>query len=240
MQGRFHSAVHLPAVEKLTKLFRHSVELQFPDVANLQAPVRSTVKGEILTEGSLPQLALENTLLKPADWHRTLQSAILRLPDSRRVVAFAGFGNHIPPSLVQTSALHVLSLGNLDGPKAERPMEPSPIHGLTHGTFVNGTSRSTDQASPEDEDQEPPYPPHSIAIVGMSGRFPGADSLDELWELLLSGRSMVEPVPSDRLRMPGPETGEHSGTQLWGNFLRDPEAFDHRFFKKSSREALAW
>ena len=240
LQGRFHSAVHSRAVEKLTKLFEYSAELQFPNVANLQAPVRSTVKGEILTEGSLPQLALENTLLKPADWYRTLQSAILRLPDSRRVVAFAGFGNHIPPSLVQTSALHVLSLSNLDGLKAERPMEPSPIHGVTHGAFVNGTSRSTDQASPEEEAQEPPYPPHSIAIVGMSGRFPGADSLDELWELLLAGRSMVEPVPSDRLRMPGPETGDHSGTQWWGNFLRDPEAFDHRFFKKSSREAVAW
>jgi hypothetical protein len=25
-----------------------------------------------------------------------------------------------------------------------------------------------------------------------------------------------------------------------GNFLRNPESFDHRFFKKSSREALAW
>ena len=240
LQGRFHSAVHSSAVEKLTKLFEHSAELQFPNVATLQAPVRSTVKGEILTEGSLPQLALENTLLKPADWHRTLQSAIFRLPDSRRVVAFAGFGNHIPPSLVQTSALHVLSLSNLDGSKAKRPIEPSPIHGLAHGAFVNGTSRSTDQASPEEQTQEPPYPPHSIAIVGMSGRFPGADSLDELWELLLSGRSMVEPVPSDRLRMPGPETGDHSGTQWWGNFLRDPEAFDHRFFKKSSREAVAW
>ena len=240
MQGRFHSAVHSPAAEKLTKLFEHSVELQFPNVANLQAPVRSTIKGEILTEGSLLQLALENTLLKPADWHRTLQSATLRLPDSCRVVAFAGFGNHIPPSLVQTSGLRVLSLSNLDGSKAERPVEPSSAYGSTQGAFVSGTSRSTDQASPEAPTQEPPYPPHSIAIVGMSGRFPGADSLDELWELLLSGRSMAEPVPADRLRLPEPETGDHSGTQWWGNFLRDPEAFDHRFFKKSSREAVAW
>ena len=51
---------------------------------------------------------------------------------------------------------------------------------------------------------------------------------------------MAERAPSDKLRLPGPETGDHSGTQWWGNFLRDPEAFDHRFLKKSSREAIAW
>lgn len=227
-------------MEKLANLFAHSAELQFPNVANLQAPVRSPFNGKVLKEGSLSRLALENTLLKPTDWHKTLQSAILRLPDTRRVVAFAGFGNHIPASLVQTSALQVFSLGNLDGSKSKRPMEASPVHGLTNGVFVNGTSRSTDRTSSEERAEEPPYPSHSIAIVGMSGRFPGADSLDELWELLLSGRSMAEHAPSDRLRLPSPETGDHSGTQWWGNFLRDPQAFDHRFFKKSSREAIAW
>ena len=240
LQGRFHSTVHMPTVEKLTKFFAHSVELQFPDVANLQAPVRATFNGEILEEGSLSRLALENTLLKPTDWHKTLKSAILQLPDTRRVVAFAGFGSHIPASLLQASALQILSLSSLDGSKIKRPIEPSPVHEISNGTFVNGTSGSINGIVPEQQAQESPYPPHSIAIVGMSGRFPGADSLDKLWELLLSGRSMVERAPSDRLRLPGPETGDHSGTQWWGNFLRDPEAFDHKFFDKSSREALAW
>lgn len=209
-------------------------------MTSLQAPVRSPFNGEILKEGSLSRLALENTLLKPADWHRTLQSAILQLPDTRTVVAFAGSGNHIPPSLVHTSALQVLLLVNLDGSKSKRPTESCPVHGLTNGVSVNGTSRSTDWTPPEEQIQEPPYPPHSIAVVGMSGRFPGAESLVELWELLLSGRSMAERAPSDRLRLPGPETGDHSGTQWWGNFLRDPEAFDHRFFEKSSRKVIAW
>lgn len=240
MQGRFHCAVHSSTVEKLAKLLAHSAELQFPNVANLQAPVRSPFNGGVIKEGSLSRLALENTLLKPTDWHRTLKSAILQLPDTRRVVAFAGFGNHIPASLVQTSALQVLSLGDLDGSKSRRPTEGSPDHGLSNGAFVNGTSRSTDWTSPDETTEEPRYPPHSIAIVGMSGRFPGADSLDELWELLLSGRSMAERAPSDRLRLPGPENGDHSGTQWWGNFIRDPQAFDHRFFNKSSREAIAW
>ena len=240
VQGRFHSAVHSSAVDKLTKFSVHSAELRFPTVDKLQAPVRSTVNGEIITEGSLSRLALENTLLKPADWYRTLQAAILQLPDTHKVVAFAGFGNHIPPSLVQISVLQVLSLSNLEASNPRRPIEPSPVNGFTNGASVNGTYKSTSGALPEEQAQESQYPSHSIAIVGMSGRFPGADSLDDLWELLLSGNAMVERAPSDRLRLPGPETGDHSGIQWWGNFLRNPDAFDHRFFKKSSREAIAW
>jgi len=240
VQGRFHSAVHSSAVDKLTKFCMHCAELRYPTVDKLQAPVRSTINGEIITEGSLSQLALENTLLKPADWYGTLQAAILRLPDTHKVVASAGFGNHIPPSLVQISGLRVLSLSNLEAPNSRRPIEPSPVNGFANGASVNGTHKSTNGALPGEQAQESQYPAHSIAIVGMSGRFPGADSLDDLWELLLSGNTMVERAPSDRLRLPGPETGDQSGTKWWGNFLRNPDAFDHRFFKKSSREAIAW
>ncbi|KAH6712937.1 BcPKS19, polyketide synthase [Leptodontidium sp. MPI-SDFR-AT-0119] len=73
----------------------------------------------------------------------------------------------------------------------------------------------------------------------MAGRFPGADDLNELWALLLSGGVTVEPAPA-HLGLPEPKTGDNSGSKWWGNFLRNPDTFDHRFFKKSSREALHW
>jgi acyl transferase domain-containing protein len=72
----------------------------------------------------------------------------------------------------------------------------------------------------------------------MAGRFPGADTVDELWDLILEGRTTVEAAPVERLGLP--QSGDHANTKWWGNFLKDPEAFDHKFFKKSSREALAW
>ena len=34
----------------------------------------------------------------------------------------------------------------------------------------------------------------AIAIVGMSGRFPGADSVDELWQVLSKGIDMHKEV----------------------------------------------
>ncbi|KAK6593243.1 Iterative polyketide synthase CazM 3 [Botrytis cinerea] len=82
------------------------------------------------------------------------------------------------------------------------------------------------------------FPPHSIAVIGMSGRFPDAESVDELWELLLQGKSTVKRADVERLQLS--QTGNHTDTSWWGNWLRDPTAFDHRFFKKSSREAIAW
>src|SRR5689334_275717 len=38
-----------------------------------------------------------------------------------------------------------------------------------------------------------------IAIVGMACRLPGADDLDQYWQLLINGRSTVVEMPPDRL-----------------------------------------
>ena len=45
------------------------------------------------------------------------------------------------------------------------------------------------QSSPEDQETD-----DAIAIVGMSGRFPGAESVDELWQVLSKGIDMHKEV----------------------------------------------
>lgn len=232
VEGRFHSAVHSSTVDKLTKFASNTGDLQFPGVDKLLVPVRSTVNGEIITEGSLVRIALENTLSKPANWYGTLLAAVAQLTeDIPKIAAFAGFGNHIPASLIHGSGLQILSLGSTftNGLHLTSGIIPLPGLSLVNEAPVDSTS---------DDGMNPEYPPHSIAIVGMAGRFPGADSLDELWELLLSGKAMAQPAPVDRIGLP--QTGDHAKTKWWGNFLNDPDTFDHRFFKKSSREAIAW
>jgi acyl transferase domain-containing protein/acyl carrier protein len=42
-------------------------------------------------------------------------------------------------------------------------------------------------------------PATEVAIVGMACRLPGGDSLAELWETIVSGRSLVAPIPPARL-----------------------------------------
>ncbi|MFJ2867945.1 SDR family NAD(P)-dependent oxidoreductase [Kitasatospora sp. NPDC087314] len=82
---------------------------------------------------------------------------------------------------------------------------------------------------------------HDIAIIGVSGRYPGADTMDELWELLENGRHTFEEVPAERW---GHEAIYDSDRAVrgksvirTGTFLRDIDAFDPRYFRISKREA---
>ena len=38
-----------------------------------------------------------------------------------------------------------------------------------------------------------------VAIIGMACRLPGADNLEQYWDLLINGRSAVAELPPDRL-----------------------------------------
>ena len=83
-----------------------------------------------------------------------------------------------------------------------------------------------------------------IAIVGMACRYPGANSLDGLWELLASGADAIADFPTDRgwnselIYDPDPAVPGTSYVRR-GGFLPDPGGFDAEFFELSPREALA-
>ncbi|WP_280187084.1 MULTISPECIES: type I polyketide synthase [Nocardia] len=80
-----------------------------------------------------------------------------------------------------------------------------------------------------------------IAIVGVSGRYPGADGLDEYWRVLVEGRDCVTEIPLDRWDhtryfVPDRHNPFTSYTK-WGGFLDDVDCFDPLFFAISPREA---
>ncbi|WP_405621677.1 type I polyketide synthase [Streptomyces sp. NBC_00076] len=85
--------------------------------------------------------------------------------------------------------------------------------------------------------------PTPLAIVGMGCRFPGTESVDELWDALVTNTDTVTPVPRERFDVgechdvtpmtPGRTVSRHGG------FLTDPFGFDAAFFGVSPVEALA-
>lgn len=83
------------------------------------------------------------------------------------------------------------------------------------------------------------YPENAIAIVGMSCKLPGGNSPDEFWQLLMKGTAMVDRVPVDRWPESVSTRGKDGKQRYWGNFISEIDAFDHQFFKKSSREAAS-
>jgi acyl transferase domain-containing protein/NADPH:quinone reductase-like Zn-dependent oxidoreductase len=84
-------------------------------------------------------------------------------------------------------------------------------------------------------------PGGAIAIIGLSGRFPGAPDPDAFWDLLVEGRDGVADAPADwpwmrelrdeRLRAPGKLPSPRGG------FLPGLAMFDAAFFGISPREA---
>ncbi|MFQ5732545.1 MAG: SDR family NAD(P)-dependent oxidoreductase, partial [Planctomycetaceae bacterium] len=75
---------------------------------------------------------------------------------------------------------------------------------------------------------------HDIAVIGMNVRCAGADSVDELWELVSCGRSAVTPVPVDREYFLG---RLQDARPHWAGLLSDLDGFDAEFFGVSPREA---
>lgn len=80
--------------------------------------------------------------------------------------------------------------------------------------------------------------PQPVAVVGMACKFPGADSLDEFWNILETGRSMVGMPPPDRFPVED-HSRSTAKSVFFGNYLDDVTSFDNQFFHKSSREAAS-
>ncbi|KAJ0338887.1 hypothetical protein COL922a_005082 [Colletotrichum nupharicola] len=84
-------------------------------------------------------------------------------------------------------------------------------------------------------------PQDAIAIVGMSGRFPGGDNLQAFWDILVQGKDLNKKVPKDRfdVDLHCDPTGKTPNSTLsaFGCFLDKPGYFDNLMFNMSPREA---
>jgi acyl transferase domain-containing protein/acyl carrier protein len=80
-----------------------------------------------------------------------------------------------------------------------------------------------------------------IAIIGMSGRFPQAKTVDQLWTLLAAGKHAITEIPANRwdwrhyFNAPG-DTNNKITTNK-GGFIHGVDEFDPLFFEISPREA---
>ncbi|MET9831647.1 SDR family NAD(P)-dependent oxidoreductase [Streptomyces sp. NPDC006385] len=98
-------------------------------------------------------------------------------------------------------------------------------------------------ARPSAEARPPRNPDHAdaVAVIGLAGRYPLADDLEEFWDNLAAGRDCVTEIPADRWEHDRYFDPDPSATGRafagWGGFLRDVDRFDPLFFGISPREA---
>jgi len=86
-------------------------------------------------------------------------------------------------------------------------------------------------------------PTSDVAIIGLTGRFPQAPDMQQLWENLKAGRDGISEVPAERWdpsEYYDPEKAKAGRSYCkWGGFLEDVDSFDASFFNMSPREANA-
>ncbi|MDA8528595.1 AMP-binding protein, partial [Opitutaceae bacterium] len=110
-----------------------------------------------------------------------------------------------------------------------RRLSPTLAYDFPHvralATHLTETQAASDSPTPQIDPTEP------IAVVGMSCRFPGADSIEAYWDLLQSGRDAITPVPPQRW------DASRRDAPAFGGFLSKVDEFDAEFFGLSAREA---
>ncbi|NBC81769.1 MAG: alpha/beta fold hydrolase [Bacteroidetes bacterium] len=82
----------------------------------------------------------------------------------------------------------------------------------------------------------------SIAVVGLSCRYPKVNNIDEFWQILSNGENIIDDVPANRWNMAAYFHEDKSlpgkTNQSKGGFLNDIHDFDPTLFNISPKEAI--
>ncbi|MEU1133258.1 SDR family NAD(P)-dependent oxidoreductase, partial [Streptomyces sp. NPDC005900] len=94
---------------------------------------------------------------------------------------------------------------------------------------------TTDEPGPEERADD------RIAVVGVAGRYPLAETVGELWDNLAAARHCIREVPAERWDAGAhfDPTGATAAYSKWAGFIDDVDAFDPLFFQISPADAEA-
>ncbi|MGZ8250261.1 MAG: beta-ketoacyl synthase N-terminal-like domain-containing protein, partial [Methylomagnum sp.] len=144
------------------------------------------------------------------------------------------------PNLSSLSAYLSMLTPLAPPPEADSLAVAEPV---TSAIAMDDPAPESPPATPSEESPESAETPPdtAIAIIGMSGRFPQADSIEDLWRNLTAGRDCIEEIPPSRWDagplFNRPDEAGNRITGRWGGFIKDPERFDAEFFSITPREA---
>ena len=124
---------------------------------------------------------------------------------------------------------------NVASAQTVAPQAPATLAGLLNGSRFNALQRSVGGGSASNPAQD------DIAVIGLSGRYPGAKNVDEFWSNLTGGVDSVSEIPLSRWdyrQHYSPERGPKDKVySKWGGFIDDIDQFDSQYFNISPREA---
>ena len=142
-------------------------KISFPDVSNLQIPIRSTYTGELITNNDprpLIETVLDMLLTQPVNWDLVVDKVVETSPKD----------------------LHIQLLNVGPGTGLTKPVERALG---SHVTLLDLTTHNEIGGLAEKVPKQEP-----IAIVGMAVNMPGAPNISQLWETLERGINTIAKV----------------------------------------------
>lgn len=225
LRGRFHCQQYYhDDLDAVLRLCDSEPAFQFPDASQPTLPsyYNTNIHGEPIQTGKMHHLALRAILVEQSNWYQTfaaVQSSLLNDNDDSLVVSF-GPDRCVPPSLMRKLGTRLVHAADLDQDSPQ--LSASVLDPEAQQQQQRGSVRNND-----------------IAIIGMAIKVAGADDLEEFWKINCEGKSQHTEVPESRFSFQTQWREPDTKRKWYGNFVRDVDAFDHKFFKRSPREAAS-
>ena len=223
IRGKVHNPENTDLAQELCQLCERTELLHFPNASELQVPVRSNKTGDLITQGTLLSETVNVILASRCEWYTLLTKLAEDLELSGRrsyTLATFGIGDCVPLSPFHKLQLQITKVD---------------VQELTKNKVLKDrTNKAEDGYS---------YPTDAVAVIGASCRLPGANSLEELWNLVSSGGSQHEELCTDRFDLHGSFRASQDRKfsekrKFYGNFIDEVDGFDHAFFRTNPKEAL--
>lgn len=116
----------------------------------------------------------------------------------------------------------------------EIPISLEGLHNFKQEIDVTMGKESTKQIAVTEEDDD-------IAIIGINGKYPMANNLDEFWNNLVDGKDCITEVPKERWNHSmyySPKKDQANKVySKWGGFIDDVDKFDPLFFQITPKDA---
>ena len=217
LRGRFHCQCHHDDLDAIIDFCDSDPAFQFPDVSKLTLPMHLSPTGQVAEEARLHHVVLRMILEEQSKWYQTFAFVqASRLEPKESVVVSFGPDRGVPPSLMRKLGPRLVHAADLDQavPRlADSALDPA--------------AASIHQRDGSDND---------IAVVGISCQTAGASDIEEFWKILCEGKSQHIEVPEERFGFETQWRSEDKNRKWYGNFIKEHDVFDHKFFKKSPRE----
>ena len=245
--------IHAPGPERerhtkaIVKLCRESPGLQFADASVLALPTYDNHGDGIPISpdrGDMTEMVLNSILMLQCNWYGTFSKIMAHKNDA--LVVAVGLDRCIPPTMLRglgSRQQHfediqknnpLLSRGQLklDLDSQQKQQQQQQLRKAPIESQLAAELSTTNHHLNMDD----------IAVVGMSIKVAGADDLDEFVDMLRSGKSQHELITRDKLQheyLHREHADANPNRKFYANFIRDCDAFDHKFFKRSPRESQA-